>query len=182
MVDGVVQEEDLSGLDEDGCQRQKVCIDQSVDACCQDVHDTGHQRAHDVGAEDGKEHAQDTDGEVVDQHLEACGHLVFHELVELLDDPACQRAHDHGAHQHGLTVCAAYACDCTHDSDGTDDTAAGAADHLTACISDQNGKQVEQHVGLNGCKLFVGKPACRNEQGCDKAPGDECTDVGHDHR
>ena len=61
VVDGVVQEQDLGRLDKDGCQRQKVRVDQRVDTCCQDIHDGCHQRAHDIAAENGQQHAQDTD-------------------------------------------------------------------------------------------------------------------------
>ena len=178
VVDSVVQEQDLSGLYEDGDQRKETCLDQDVNAAGQNYQNACHKRADQVEAYDREEHAQDTNGEVVDQHLEACRDLAFDCLVELLDHPAAQRACEHSAHQHGIIGSAADnadACDRAHDR------ASCAADHLTACVSDQDREHVGKHRADHCGKLLIGKPTGCNEQCCDKSPGDERADVRHDH-
>ena len=102
VVDGVVQEQYLGRLNKDGHQRQQAVRHKEVHTGGQHGEDGSHERADDVVAEDGQQHTQNADGEVVDQHLETGGDMAFHLLIELLDDPAGQRAHDHGAHQHGV--------------------------------------------------------------------------------
>ena len=67
----------------------------------------GAYRPDEQEAEDADNPAEDADGEVVDQHLEACRDLAFDRLVEFLDDPAAQRARQHSAHQHGIIGSAA---------------------------------------------------------------------------
>ena len=107
VVDRVVEEEDLRGFYEDRNQRKKSCIDQNVNTAGQEYQDCCHKRSDQIESDDGKEHTQDTDGEVVDQHLETCRDLAFNCLVELLDHPAAERAYKHSAHQHGIIGSAA---------------------------------------------------------------------------
>ena len=178
VVDRVVQEQDLGGLYEDRNQRKESCIDQDVNAALQEDQNACHDRSDHIEAYDRQEHAQDTDGEVVDQHLEACGDLAFDSLVEFLDDPAAQRACEHCAHQHGIIGSAADNADA---GDRAHDCSSCAADHLTACVSDQDRKYVGKHRADHGGQLLVGKPACCDEQSCDESPCDECADVRHDH-
>ena len=142
VVDRVVQEQDLSGLYEDRYQRKESCIDKDVNAALQEYQNSCHNRADQVEAYDCEEHAQDTDGEVVYQHLEACLNLAFDRLVELLDDPAAQRACQHRAHQHGIIGSAADNADA---GDRTHDRASLTADHLAACVSDQDREHIGQH-------------------------------------
>ena len=177
VVDGVVQEQHLGGLNKDGHQRQQAVCYQEVHTGGQHSEDGGHERADDVVAEDGQQHTQNADGEVVDQHLETGGDTAFHLFIELLDDPAGQRAHDHGTHQHGVVR----AADAAHHGDGGDDAAAVACDHFAALPCDEDGQQVGQHRGDHAGQLFVGEPARFNEQSGEEAPRDECADVRHDH-
>ena len=163
-------------------------IDEDVNACGQNRQDRGHNRSNCIVTENGHNHTEDTDREVVDQHLEACRHMTIHCLVKLFDDPACERAHNHCAHQHRLTgdnaavrAGGCHACDTAHDCDCTHDATAFAADHLTALRSNQNRNEEVQHERLNGCKLRVRNPAGLNEQGGNKAPCNEGANVRHDH-
>ena len=50
--------------------------------------------------EQGENHADDTGGEVVDQHLEAALDFAVHSAVEGFDRPAAERADDHRAEEH----------------------------------------------------------------------------------
>ena len=177
VVDGVVQEQHLGRLHEDGDQRQQAVGNEEVNTGGQHGKDGGHERADDIVAEDGQKQAQNADGEVVDEHLKTGGNMAFHLLVELLDDPTGEGTHDHGAHQHGVVG----AADAAHNGDGGDDAAALSGDHLAALPCDEDGQQVGQHRGDHAGQLFVGEPARFNEQGGEEAPRDECADVRHDH-
>ena len=86
VVDRVVQEQDLRGLNEDGDQRKESVTDKNINAALQEYQNSCHKRADQVEAYDCKEHTKDTDGEVVDQHLEACRDLAFHSLVKFLGE------------------------------------------------------------------------------------------------
>ena len=181
VVNSVVQEQYLCRLQEYGNQRQQAVIYQEFNTCGQDCQDRCHNRANCIVAQNCHNHAQDANREVVNQHLETSRHTAFHQLVKLLNHPTCQRAHNHGTHQHWLTFGTAYTGDTTHNCDCAHNTAAIAADHLTALCCNQNRQQVGQHVRLNGCKLCIRNPAGFDEQGCDKAPCDKGTDIRHDH-
>ena len=178
VVDRVVEEQDLRRLDENRDQRKESCIDQDVNAARQEYQNACHKRSDQVEAYDREQHAQDTDGEVVDQHLEACRNLAFDRLVEFLDDPAAQRARQHSAHQHGIIGSAADNADA---GDRAHDRASCAADHLTAGIGDQDGQDVGQHRADHGRQLLIRQPAGRDEKRCDESPCDEGADVRHDH-
>ena len=178
MVDRVVEEEDLRGLYEDRNQRKESCVDENINTTLQEDQNGCHERSDQVESDDGKDHTQDTDGEVVDQHLETGRDFSFNCGIELLDHPTAKGACKHCAHQHRIIRCAAdnaYACDCAHDR------ASCAANHLTACISDQNRKHVGQHRADHCGKLFIGQPTSCDEKCCDKSPGDERADVRHNH-
>ena len=96
---------------------------------------------------------------------------------KLLDDPACERAHDHGAHQHGVLGAAYH----TDGGDDADDGSSVAADHLTALVSDQDRKNVGKHRADHAAQLLIREPAGGDEQCGEKSPRDECADVRHDH-
>ncbi len=181
VVDGVVEEQDFGRLNEDGRKRQQSMVDQDFNTGGKDRQDGGHQRADAVEAKHGEQHADDADGEVVDEHFETGGHAGFHELVKLLGDPAGKRAHDHGAHEHRLAFRAADTGNGTHDGNGGHDAAAQSADHLSALAGNQNGQQEEQDVRVDGRQLLIRQPAVRDEQCGNETPGNECADVGHDH-
>ena len=177
VVDGVVQEQDLRRLHEDGDQRKEVVVHQHLDAAAQDDQHCRHERSDDIEADDHQDEADDADGEVVDKHLKAGLDLAFHGFVKLLDDPACERAHDHGAHQHGVLG----AADHTDGGYDADDSASVSADHLTALVSDQDRKNVGKHRADHAAQLLIREPAGGDEQCGEKSPRDECADVRHDH-
>ena len=178
VVDGVVEEEHLGGLDEDGEQRHEAVLHEDLHAAHEHGEDGGHDRADGDVAEHGEHHADDADGEVVDEHLKARGRAALHEAVEHLDDPAGERAHDHGSHEHRGVGGAGDAAD---DGDGARDAAAVAAGEVAALGGDEHRDQVAEHGRGDARELLVGQPARRDEQGGQKAPGDEGADVGHDH-
>ena len=188
VVDCVVEEQHLCRLDEDGNQRQEAVVDQEVDACGQDCQNRSHQRSNCIVTDDRHDHTQNADREVVDQHLEACRHMTIHCLVKLLDDPACERAHQHRCHQHRLTDENAAVFtggrntgDTAHDCNRAHYASALSADHLAALSRDQRRDQEVKHERLNGCQLGIRPPASVNKQGRDKAPCDKRTDIRHDH-
>ena len=141
VVDGVVQEQHLCRFNKDGNQRQQAVADQKINACGKYGENGGHKRADNVVAEDRQQHAEDADGEIVDQHFKTGGNVLFHAVVKLLDDPACQRAHHHRTHQHGVVR----AADAADNGDAGNDAAAFLCDHIAALTGDENGQQVAQH-------------------------------------
>ena len=181
MVDRVVEEKYLRRLDKDRRKRKEVCFCEYFNTRCKNCENCRHERSDEEVAENCEQHTEDTNGKIVDQHLEACRHMAVHGLIEFLDDETCDRSHDHGAHQHRLSVCSADACDRTDHCDCTDDAASVTADEITALCSDQDRKCVEKHIRVNGSKSFIRDPAVRDKKCCDKAPCDKCADVRHDH-
>ena len=177
VVDGVVEEEHLGRLDEDGHQGQQPVGDEDVHPGGQDGEDDRHQRADDVVPQHRQHQAQDAGREVVDQHLEAGGDVPLGPAVKGADGKAGQRAHRHGAHQHGVVG----AADAAHHRDGGDDPAAVPGHHVAALARDQDGQQIVQHRVHDAGQVGVGQPARLDEEGGQKAPGDERADVGHDH-
>ena len=107
--------------------------------------------------------------------------MPFHQLIKFFDHPAGKRTHDHGCHQHRLSIHAADAGDASDDGDRTDDHAAFLGDHLAAGRGNQDRKQISEHIGLYGSQLRIGQPAVGDKQGGDESPGNERPDIGHDH-
>ena len=177
VADGVVEEQDLSRFDEDGKQRQQVSVDEKLDARLQNDQDSSHEGTNAVVACDHQEHAQDTEREVVNEHLEAGGLPVVGKLVPLLDDEAGERTHEHGAHKHGVFG----ADDGTHDGDRADDATALAGNVLTALSGDHDGNQKLEGGTNQLAELCVGHPTRINKECSEEAPCDEGSDVGHDH-
>ena len=177
MVDGVIEEQHLCRFDEDGNQRQQAVADQKINACGKYGENGRHKRADNVVAEDGQQHTEDADGEIVDQHFKTGGNVLLHAVVELLDDPACQRAHHHRTHQHGVVR----AADAADDGDAGNDAAAFLCDHVAALTGDENGQQVAQHRRDHGTEPFIWEPALFDEQRREETPCNKCTDVRHDH-
>ena len=177
MVDGVVQEQDLGRLDEDGGEGQHVVVHQEADTARQHAGEHLDEGTDDEEGENGEQHADDAGGEVVHQHLEAALDATFHRLVEALDGPATQRADHHGAHEHGDVG----PHDDAHGGDGTDHAAALTTHQLAAGIADEQRQQVGDHGTDQLGQGFIGQPASGDEEGGDEAPGDEGAYVGHDH-
>ena len=163
VVDGIVQEQHLGRLNEDGCQREQVVVDEYVYTGSKHAQYYSHYRTGYVVSEDSNEHSDNTYREVVDKHFEAGRHSGFHEAVKLLDDPARERSHDHGAHQHRLSFSSADTGNSSHYCNGAHDTTAVSAYHSASCKCYQSRKQVREHVWLNGCKLLIWQPSIRNE-------------------
>ena len=177
VVDGVVEEQDLGRLDEDGGERQQVVVHQEADATGQHAGEHLDEGADHEEGEDRQQHADEAGGEVVDQHLEAALDATFHRLVETLDGPATERADHHGAHEHGNVG----PHDDAHGGDGTDHAAALTAHQLAAGIANQQRQQVGDHGADQLGQGFARQPAGGDEEGGNKAPGDEGAYVGHDH-
>ena len=177
VVDGVVEEQDLGRLDEDGGERQHVVFHQEADATGQQAGEHLDEGANHEEGEDGQQHADKAGGEVVDQHLEAALDATVHRLVEALDGPATERADHHGAHEHGDIG----SHDDTHGGDGTDHAAALTAHQFAAGVANQQRQQVGDHGADQLGQGFIGQPAGGDEEGGNKAPGDKGAYVGHDH-
>ncbi|MPM51738.1 hypothetical protein SDC9_98489 [bioreactor metagenome] len=103
--------------------------------------------------------------------------MVLDQLVEPFEDPRGQRPHDHGAEEHRHRG----ADDDAHRRDGADHGTALAVDRTAAGVADQQREQVGDdrvdHLGQVG----VRGPPGRDDEGGEQAPGDERTDVRHDH-
>ena len=177
VVDRVVEEEDLGGLDDDRHQRQQAVGDEEVHAFACGVREGLHDRPDREQSEDGHDHAEDAGAEVVDQHLEAGAGPLLEDSVDLLEDPGGQRPDDHRAEEHR---------DVRPDHDAhrrhrADDRAALAVDEASAGVADEDGQEGQDHRPDQRRQLLVRQPARRDEQGGDQAPRDERGDVGHDH-
>ena len=181
VVDRIIEEQYLGRLEEHGNQRQQAVVHQERNAGGQHAQDRAHDRADRIIANDGKDHAENADREIVDQHFKAGRHTALHGLVKLFDDPARERAHDHRAHQHRLAFRSVNARDAAHDCDCTHDASAVAADHLAALRRDQHRQQEGEHKRLDGCQIRIRDPAGVDKQSRDKAPGDKSADIRHDH-
>src|SRR5699024_1698971 len=77
--------------------------------------------------------ADDSEHEVVDEHLEARPDLAGVEPIHLLEDPGGERAHHHGAEQHGDVG----PDDDAHRGERTDRAASVAVDHPAARVCDE---------------------------------------------
>ena len=181
VVDRIVQEKHLRRLDEDCRERKEICVRKSFNACREDRKDRCHERADEEVSENRDQHTEDTHGKVVDQHLKACRHMAVHRLIELFDDEACEGAHDHGAHEHRLSLCSVNPCDRAHDCDRADDASSLTADEIAALCGDQDREYEEKHIRVNGCKTLIRNPAVRNKKCRDEAPCDKRADIRHDH-
>ena len=177
VVDGVVEEENLGRLHQDGNQRQQAHAHNGLNAGAQDIVDRQHHGAYGHIGQDGQDAAQDAGGEVVHQHLEAAGDGILHSAVKLLDEIAAHRAHDHGAQEHGDVGTG----DDTAGGNGAHHAAAVAVDRCAAGEAQEQGDQPLAHGAAHLGQVLIGHPARGDEQGCQKAPGDEGADVRHDH-
>ena len=139
MVYGVIEEEHLGGLDEDGEQWHQAVLHENLDTCLQHGEDAEHEGAYDQIRHDREHEAADAEREVVDEHLEACRRVPFDQLVELLDQPAGGGSDEHRGHEHrrdrrlarhGIDRDARD--DGAHDGDGGDDAPALTRDQVAA--------------------------------------------------
>ena len=71
MVDGVVEEQDLSRFDKNRSQEQDIVIDQEFDSVTCDGHEDVHDRGEQEHGADGSQSCENAGGEVIHQHLEA---------------------------------------------------------------------------------------------------------------
>ena len=177
MVEGVVQEQDLGGLDDDRRQGQQASLDQVIhDDSRARADATNHRTDRDVGdqAEDDDE---DACGEVVDEHFEADRNLVFQDFVDLLHAVAADGAHDHAAQEHRDVG----TDDDAHGRSRADHAAAHAMDHLAARVADEQGQEVDDHGADELAEVRVRHPAGGDEQGGDQTPSDERPNIGDHH-
>ncbi len=179
MVDCVVQEQYLCRLNENCCQRKESMAHQHVNAGGQYNQNRRHQRPDQIRTYNCKNHTENTNRKVIDQHLKTCRHMSFHSLVKFLDHESADWSHQHRAHQHRVLRRAydnADYCDTAHNA------SAVSAYQLTSLISNQNRQKVIQHWGYKPSQLFIGNPSFFNKECCDKSPSNESSDVRHYHR
>ena len=178
VVDRVVEEEHLRGLDDDGDERQQAVLYEHLRTRLEHREDRRHDRTRDVEAKDGEDEAEDADGEIVHEHLEARLDLPLDQGVKLLDDPARERPHDHGTHEHRR---ARIRLDDAHDRNRPHDRAARPADHLAARVGDEERQRIPEERADERTEFLVRQPARVDEERRCQPPGDEGADVGHDH-
>ena len=177
MVDGVVEEQHLGRLDQDRGKRDKTGADQGVNARAERRRNMLNNRADDREGDHGEDHAEDTGREVVDQHLEAWTDLAVDEPVELLNRPAAERPHQHGAEEHRNVG----ANDDASRDDGTHNGAALAIDQLAAGIAQEKRQKIGDHRTDKLGEELVREPAGRDEESSNDAPGDKRANIGHHH-
>ena len=177
VVDGVVEEEDLRRLDDDGSERQEAHGDDAFDAGAEHAVRREDDRADADEGEDGEDAAEDAGREVVHEHLEAIRDGIFDGLVKLLDAPAAQGAHDHSAKEHRDVR----AGDDAARRNRADDAAAMLVDCFAAREAEQQRDEPFRHRAADLREVFVREPARRDEESRQKAPCDERADVRHDH-
>ncbi|MNL43697.1 hypothetical protein D3C87_1662220 [compost metagenome] len=141
MVDGIVQEEYLRWLNDDVSQRKQACIEKALNACSQSLADHFNNRANAQEGSNRQDRANNTEGEVVNQHFKAGFDFALYGLIELLQNPGRDGTYDHGAHEH-RNICT---YDDAHRGYSTDHTTTSVVDHLTAGITDENRKKVGDH-------------------------------------
>ena len=178
MVDGIVQEEHLGRLHEDRHERQQAVFDDPCGAQADPLRKLGNDRPDGVKPQDGEQHAQNADREVIDQHLESGLDLSVDKAVELFDDVSGQGPHNHRADEHGDLA----PDDHPGRGDRTDHPAPLAGDVASRRVGDKQRQQVNEHRIDELRERRTGPPARGNEEGRDEAPGDKGADVGHDHR
>ena len=186
MVDCVVEEEDLRGLDEEARERDESRVNECLDTGAEGVRDRGDNRRNSEECTDCEETTDDTRREVVDEHFETGANLAGPECVNLLDEPSTEGSDDHCAHEHGDRG----SDDDTHRSDDTHDTTASTVDETSTGVCDEQREHVNDHGAdhreevkstLFDGSTKAGDPAGGDEEGRDEAPGDKRRDVGHNH-
>ena len=159
VIDGVVQEQDLGGLHQDGNQRQQTQVHNALNAGAENVVHRQHHRADTHEGQHCQHAAQDTGGEVVHQHLEAAGNGILHSPVKLLDKITAQGAHNHGAQEHG-DICTG---DDTAGGDGANHAAAMPIDCGSTREAQEQRNQPLGHGAAHLSQILIGEPARRNE-------------------
>ena len=196
MVDGVVEEEHLGGLDEQRDRGEHARLDQPADTGAEPFHDLVDDGSQQEEAAQRHDEREDARAEHVDQHLEAGLDLALPELVKLLHEPCGERRHDHRTDEHVHLAEAAFAfgsvgielvdqpvrtSDDTERRERADNTAAHVVDHLAARIGDEQRKQVVDRRIDERRDCLVRERPHFDEQGGDDAPRDQRGDVRHDH-
>ena len=128
-------------------------------------------------SEDRQKHTDDSDRKIVDQHLESVLDLSFDLFVKLPDAPSSERTHHHCADEHRNAASDDY----TGGRNGTSDSSSVARYILSCSVSYEDRKQIFEHRIYELAEVFIGTPACRNEESSEESPCDECSDVRHDH-
>ena len=160
MIQCIVEEEHLCGLNDDGCQRQKSCRDNRLHAAAQDVVCAADHWADYSKGDHCEDTAEDAEREVVDEHLESARDAVTHGIVKLLDQIAAQRSHNHGAEEHRNLR----ARDDARCGNRRHDAAAVSVDCCTAAVADQQRDEPLAHRCADLCQILVRHPARRNKE------------------
>ncbi len=168
VIDGVVEEQDLRGLHEQGRQRQQPGLDKEVNPRGQHPDQHRQHGPHTQDAENGEQQAEDAQGEVVHQHLEAGGDLAVDGLVQQPQHERGERPQDHGPEEHGRAAVKRgqlrqAADDDPGGGDGADDGTSLSVHHPAAGVADQDRQQVVQHRGDELSQDGVRQPARLDE-------------------
>ena len=160
MIQCIVEEEHLCGLNDDGCQRQKSCRDNRLHAAAQDVvcaadHGADHSKGNHC-----EDTAEDAEREVVDEHLESSRDAVTYGIVKLLDQIATQRSHNHGAEEHRNLR----ARDDARCGNRRHDAATVSVDCCAAAVADQQRDKPLAHRTADLCQILVWHPSRRNKE------------------
>ena len=107
---------------------------------CQPAHESRDEWFDAQVADDGQGHAENTDLEIVYEHLEPGMDPAVEELVDLFEEPRCEGAYYHRAKEH----CDVGADDDAHRGDRADDATTCPVDDLSTGVADEDGKQIGQ--------------------------------------
>ena len=106
-------------------------------------------------SENGQQHSDDADGEIVHEHFEAGLYFPFHQTVELLDAPSGKRSHYHGSYEHRYLAPGDY----SDGSYGSYDTASVTSGVTASRITYQQRQKIGKHCRNELRKPFVRHPS-----------------------
>ena len=177
VIYGVVQEHHLCRFNDQGYKWKEMMLDENHSKLAQSLCQPYHNISYEHISEDRQKHTDDTYREIIDQHLESVLDLSFDLFVKFPDAPSSERTHHHCADEHRNA--ASY--DHTSSRYCSGDTASFTCNVLSCSVSYEDRKQIFEHRIYELAEVFIGTPACRNEESSEESPCDECSDVRHDH-
>ena len=141
MIDGIVEEHHLCRFHYQSNQRKQMVVDkyhcQLTERLCEPYHNVSHEHI----SEDSQKHTDDSDREIIDQHLESILHLSFDLLIELLDAPSSEGTHHHCTDEHRNTT----ADDNTHSRNCSSHTTSVACNILSCSVTDEDREKIFEH-------------------------------------
>ena len=178
LGNSVIQEQHSRRLHEDRVKNHQALIHQPLHTGREECIQSLENRSCDGLCQQAEHHTDNTDGEIVHQHLEAGRNLAIDQLVKFLNDPAAQGTQNHRACQHGN----AGTHDTAHGQQRAHDTTTFLVYKLAAGVAHQKWQQIFQNRILQLCKKFIWKPASRYKHGSQETPGYKCSDIRQNHR